>query len=157
MRLFRISNILSFSCATLFGVLLFWTSQAVQTKEDTLKELKKELSHQQEASKVLSVEWDYLNRPQRLEKLAREQLGMELPDSGGIARSIEDIPEPVIVHTNPEFFEEGSGYIEVSTQSPSVQKPVLESPPETVSPPMAEKQSFDRLIESLDQEGGQTP
>lgn len=159
MRIFRISNILSFTLATLFGVLLFWTSQAVQRKEDTLKDLKKELTTQKEASRVLGVEWDYLNRPQRLEKLAHEQLGMERPTSGGIARSIEDVPEPVIVNVTPDFYEEGSGIMEVSTSPPTPEKPkagVVPSP-ETVSPATAEKQSFDRLIESLDQEGGKTP
>lgn len=154
MRIFRISNILSFSLATLFGVLLFWTSQAVQTKEDKLKDLKKELTTQKEASRVLGVEWDYLNRPQRLEKLAHEQLGMVRPTSGGIARSIEDVPEPVIVNVNPDFFEEGSGIIEVST--PVAEKPktaAKQIPAETVSPATAEKQNFDQLIQSLDQEG----
>ncbi len=154
MRIFRISNILSFSLATLFGVLLFWTSQAVQTKEDKLKDLKKELTTQKEASRVLGVEWDYLNRPQRLEKLAHEQLGMVRPTSGGIARSIEDVPEPVIVNVYPDFFEEGSGIIEVST--PVAEKPktaAKQIPAETVSPATAEKQNFDQLIQSLDQEG----
>lgn len=155
MRIFRISNILSFSLATLFGVLLFWTSQAVQTKEDKLKDLKKELTTQKEASRVLGVEWDYLNRPQRLEKLAHEQLGMVRPTSGGIARSIEDVPEPVIVNVNPDFFEEGSGIIEVSTPVAEKPKAPPKKMPETVSPAMAEKQNFDQLIQSLDQEGGQ--
>ena len=37
MRIFRISNFLFLMVAVFFGVLLFWTSQAVQIKEEKLE------------------------------------------------------------------------------------------------------------------------
>lgn len=141
MRIFRISNFLFLMVAVCFGVLLFWTSQAVQTKEDQLADAKKKLQQEQETIRVLSVEWDYLNRPQRLEKLATEQLGMELPSAKEVVRTAADIPEPV---ESP-----------VETVSLTTEKKKIAEPPkkQTVSPATAEKQSFDKLIDSLDNDG----
>jgi cell division protein FtsL len=147
MRIFRISNILSLLAAVFFGVLLFWTSQAVQDKESALKEARKKLAQERESLRVFTVEWDYLNRPQRLEQLAKEQLGMELPSAKEVVRTASEIPEPL---PEEEF---GGGAIQtVSTQTPKRQIPVKAK--ETVSPDTAEKQSFEKLIQSLDAEGG---
>ena len=137
MRLFRISNILSFAVATVCGVLLFWTSQAVQQKEDQLSEVRHKLGQETETVRVLSVEWDYLNRPQRLEQLARDQLGMEQPSAKGVVRAASDIPEPV--------FEE-EGIVQAVSLEPA--KPVAPKP-EIVQPSKAEKQNFDSLIQNL--------
>jgi len=137
MRLFRISNILSFAVATVCGVLLFWTSQAVQQKEDQLSEVRHQLNQETETVRVLSVEWDYLNRPQRLEQLARDQLGMEQPSAKEVVRSVNDIPEPM--------FEEEGIVQSVSMEAP---KPVIPKT-EIVQPSKAEKQSFDTLIQNV--------
>lgn len=149
MRIFRISNLLSLMLATFFGVLLFWTSQKVQIKEDELASVKKELAHEQETLRVLSVEWDYLNRPQRLEKLAAEQLGMEPAGGKEMVKTVSDIPEPLPfeeeAYTQPVSFDNAQAAAPV---------PVAAAPaPETVAPAKAEKQSFDKLIQSLDAEG----
>src|SRR5688572_26982177 len=94
MKLFRISNILTLAVAAMFGVLLFWTSQDVQKKERVLAKSKAELAQEQETVRVLSVEWDYLNRPQRLEDLAKE-LGMQLPSAQEVVSGMDQIPEPI--------------------------------------------------------------
>lgn len=146
MRLFRISNLLSLVVATFFGVLLFWTSQSVQTRENELAKARKNLARELETVRVLSVEWDYLNRPQRLEKLASEQLGMKPAGSKEVLRAVSEIPEPVIVeesYTQPVSF----------GAKPAQKDPAPKS--ETVSPARAEKQSFDRLIQSLDAQNGE--
>jgi cell division protein FtsL len=151
MRLFRISNILSFAAATVCGVLLFWTSQAVQQKEEMLSDVRHKLMQETDTLRVLSVEWDYLNRPQRLEQLARDQLGMEQPSAKEVVRNVSDIPEPIIVGTDPDYYEEGI------VQTVSMQQPVRKiAPPvpkETISPSKAEKQSFEKLIQNLSAEG----
>ena len=150
MRIFRISNLLSLMLATFFGVLLFWTSQSVQNKENELSSVKKELAHEQETLRVLSVEWDYLNRPQRLEKLAAEQLGMEPAGGKEMVKTVSDIPEPL------PFEEEGyTQPVSFDNAVAAAPVPVASAPaPETVVPARAEKQSFDKLIQSLDAEGG---
>ena len=147
MRLFRISNLLSLVVATIFGVLLFWTSQAVQQKENTLNELQKNLAQEQESVRVLGVEWDYLNRPQRLEKMAAEHLGMELPSATEMVQTVSDIPEPFVVPFDPSLAQD------VSLEKPAAKK-IIPPKAETLSPSKADKQSFDRLIESLDDAEG---
>lgn len=134
MRLFRISNILSFTIATICGVLLFWTSQAVQHKEDQLAEVRLKLGQETETVRVLSVEWDYLNRPQRLEQLARDQLGMEQPSAKEVVRAASDIPEPM--------FEEEGIIQSVSMEAPKPKADIIQ-------PSKAEKQNFEALIQNL--------
>jgi cell division protein FtsL len=153
MKLFRISNFLFLGIAVFFGVLLFWTSQAVQKKEKVLKEARQELMQEQESVRVLAVEWDYLNRPQRLEQLASGQLGMELPSAKEVVRNVNEIPEPIVVNTNPDFFEEGMAQ-NVSMEQPKPQAKIIPKK-ETVAPSTAEKQSFEKLIQSLDAGSGQ--
>ncbi len=144
MKLFRISNLLLLASAVGFAVLLFWTSQAVQKKENELAALQKNLTHEKEAVRVLSVEWDYLNRPQRLEKLAAEQLGMQAPTTKEVVRGVDEIPVPALASTDQDLFEEGIA------QSVSLEPAKPAAPPlkkdGVVSPSSAEKQSFDKLI-----------
>lgn len=152
MKIFRISSVLFLLAAIFAGVLLFWTSQAVQQKEAALKDARKQLLQEQETLRVLSVEWDYLNRPQRLEELAVQQLGMELPSSSEVIRSAGDIPEPMIAESEPVFEEEGIIHA-VAVQAPKPAPVAAPAKPAIVSPPTAEKQSFEKLIQSLDAEG----
>lgn len=160
MRLFRISNILFLGVATILGVMLFWTSQEVQKKEDELKQVRQKLSQEIETVRVLSVEWDYLNRPQRLEELAAE-IGMEKATAKEMVRSAGDIPEPIIVRVDPNFPDESMAQA-VSLEMPAAGSPAkaasarsIPMKAEIVAPSQAEKQSFDRLIESINAEGGQ--
>lgn len=148
MRLFRISNLLVIALATFFGVLLFWTSQAVQDKENTLHAINKKLAQEEDTVRVLSVEWDYLNRPQRLEKLAKEQLGMALPSTKELVRNVSEIPEPLL-------FDEGVVQTISYEEEAATPAPVAVKKETIVSPSTAEKQSFDKLIQSLDAGGGQ--
>ena len=145
MRLFRISNILSFAVATICGVLLMWTSQAVQHKEDQLAEVRQHLAQETDTLRVLSVEWDYLNRPQRLEELARNQLGMEQPSANEVVRNVSDIPEPVL---------EEEGLIQAVSMETAKPLPPQAMKSEIVSPSKAEKQDFETLIQNLSTEGG---
>ncbi len=94
MKLFRISNVLILALASGLGGALFWTSQAVQQKQDTLSSLLQQSRHEQDSLGVLSAEWDYLNRPQRLEELAQHYLKVEPVDEKGIVTDASIIPEP---------------------------------------------------------------
>ncbi len=160
MRIFRISNMLSLVVATCFGVLLFWTSQAVQVKEEELSRLKEGAGQEKEAMRVLGAEWAYLNRPQRLEKLAKEQLGMELPPAA-VLKAASDIPEPVSEDVGfPEEMvtapvAENTQPAIAQTVSAKVKAVVAAAPVPAaiVSPSKAEKQSFDKLIDSLNGDG----
>lgn len=181
MKLFRISTILTLLIAAVFGILLFWTSQDVQKQERELAKAKAALTQEREAIRVLSVEWDYLNRPQRLEELATE-LGMKMPVAKEVMVGINQIPEPTsepVMHEIVQFEEPVTQAVsEAAEEKPfvypdypkyvvpaaataaPVHAPVPVAPsipaqakPEILSPSSAERQSFDRLIDSLDKGG----
>lgn len=76
MKISSLSSIFGLVLAGLAGGALFWTSQNVQTSERELRTIEAQLGGQHEEMRVLKAEWDYLNRPDRLEKLAREKLGL---------------------------------------------------------------------------------
>lgn len=155
MKFLRISNVLILLIATVFGVLLFWTSQAVQQKEDDLAVLKKQLTSETEAIRVLSVEWDYLNRPDRLEELAVKELGMKSVTVKEVVTAAGDIPEPIIPAVDTEILMQENITHEISLQAPAaVAAPAPVKKPEIVSPSKAEKNSFEQLIQSLDGEAG---
>lgn len=63
------------------GSALMWTSQSVQTAEDRQDQIKKDILTEQQTIRVLRAEWDYLNRPDRIENLAREHLNMAAPEA----------------------------------------------------------------------------
>lgn len=74
-------------CATF----LFSTSQRVQQEESHLSALRADLAQERQSARVLRAEWDYLNRPDRLETLARQYLNLTPPESGALLSSLEDL------------------------------------------------------------------
>lgn len=139
MKLFRISNILLLCVAAGLGALLFRTSQSVQGAEDRLAELNLSIRQEQESIRVLDAEWDYLNRPQRLEELADKYLKVAPPQSGQIIENVRAVPEPVEVPTSNPLYAQP-----VAVQAkPAPSKPV---PSEYIK--ASEKQSFEALIKA---------
>lgn len=65
---------------TVIGVMasgLFHMKYAVQEREDQLANLNRELIASEKAVHVLNAEWSYLNRPERLAKLAAKHLNLQ--------------------------------------------------------------------------------
>lgn len=68
---------------TLFGVMIGLLMLIYQQKHETRQlearagELSREISKQTRALAVLRAEWTYLTRPERLQKIARERMGLE--------------------------------------------------------------------------------
>lgn len=100
MKVIRISGLLSLSAAFGFGAVLFVVSQSVQRAENQLESLHSVIEQERESVEVLSVEWDYLNSPQRLERIA-EKLGMRAAFSDQILGHTNSIPEPIIIAPPP--------------------------------------------------------
>ena len=103
----KFSSLASLIFAVLSGALLFYVSQQVQEAERTQKQLQAVIEQEQEALRVLSAEWDYLNRPDRLEALARTYLNMEPMKVESALTSVDAIPmietpptAPVLVGTD---------------------------------------------------------
>ena len=67
----------------LFGVMVGLLMLIYQQKHETRQlesragELSREIAGQTRALAVLRAEWTYLTRPERLERIAREQLGLK--------------------------------------------------------------------------------
>lgn len=105
MKFVRVSTIVALAAAVITGSMLFNTSQKVQLAETRYRALRIEMKKEQEAIRVLKAEWDYLNRPDRLEALASEYLGMTEPDVKSVLADANDLPIPypvVIPARKPE-------------------------------------------------------
>jgi len=61
--------------AVLGAAALFFVKFEVQTLDEQLADLTIEKRAHEEAIHVLNAEWSYLNRPERLARLARRQIG----------------------------------------------------------------------------------
>lgn len=94
----RLSGFLSILLAISAGALLFWASQSVQQVEKRLSLAEKNLERENESLRVLVAEWDYLNRPERLEKLITSNVDIDQDNSANqkILKRVKDIPEPVV-------------------------------------------------------------
>ncbi|MBI1326091.1 MAG: hypothetical protein GC136_00440 [Alphaproteobacteria bacterium] len=93
MKLFRLSVISSLLCAACFGGFLFWTSQQVQQIESKVKNERRDIASVSEHIRMLKAEWDYLNAPERLEKLASQYLGMVPSAPKNLSTDFTPIPE----------------------------------------------------------------
>lgn len=102
----RISLILAVSAAVVSGVMLFSVSQKVQTAESEQRRLSAAVESERETIRVLNAEWDYLNRPDRVEDLAREYLRMKPPQAGQMesdAAVLPEAPPSVTIGRKPEL------------------------------------------------------
>lgn len=94
----RLSGLLSIILAIFCASLLFWTSQSVQKAERELAKAEQQNEAEEEMLRVLSAEWNYLNRPERLEQLTKGNLDLDEPlaDSKNFISSADSIPQPVV-------------------------------------------------------------
>ncbi len=105
MRKFKIklSTLIPFICAIALGASLFWISQQVQMLERETRILNEQIVSEQEGMRVLSAEWDYLNRPDRIEALATkylDKMDSVVPDN--LLRDARAVPEPQILQNEDE-------------------------------------------------------
>ena len=89
MKGIRLRTFVIFAVAALFGTALLHTSQRVQHAEDVLASAQEELAREQETMRMLRAEWEYLNRPERLERLAKKFLDLAPP-------SPDEMPDKLI-------------------------------------------------------------
>jgi cell division protein FtsL len=77
--------------AALVGFGLFHVKYQVQALEDRLAKLNRAIVHEQEQIHVLRAEWTYLDRPERIEELAKKYLDLAPPKASQIG-SIAQLP-----------------------------------------------------------------
>lgn len=90
---FRFS-ILAVVCASVLAAIwLFNVSQSVQNAEKRLADLQRNVLREKKTLRVLRAEWDYLNRPARLEELSRTYLDLGAPRATQFSDDGADLPE----------------------------------------------------------------
>ena len=100
----KLSTLLSFALAIALGTALFSVSQQVQILERERRGLLEQIESKQEAMRVLNAEWDYLNRPDRIEELALrylDKMQSVVPDN--LIKNANAVPEPQILKMEDEI------------------------------------------------------
>lgn len=117
------------ACATF----LFSTSQSVQQAESRLEDLRAALAREKQSVRVLRAEWDYLNRPDRIEALAQRYLDLVPPAGEELIASIDALA-PAMTEAPPTPAERaGSGIRQSVADEPLIPVPSL--PPRASSTP----------------------
>lgn len=97
----RVSTMIVLAVAAGCGFTLFQTSQNVQQAENRYRGIQAGLNKEKEAIRVLEAEWDYLNRPDRIEALVKGHLDMAVPQPRALVRDSGDVPDntmPIPAH-----------------------------------------------------------
>jgi hypothetical protein len=154
--MFKPSGILFLLMAVWCAVLLFWTSQSVQDADRALHDLQKAKDSEYEAVRVLMSEWEYLNRPDRLEYLAQQYLPLKgHAEKNRILTSGDQLyvaPIPAVPKAKPQNLLQY-----VATQkmeeaiAPVSASPVPRAPENVIDAP--EREKFSDLISTLSAEG----
>ena len=140
------------------GVLLH-TSQEVRQAEERVQALGDFSAREKEKIRMLRAEWEALNRPERLERLANEFLELVPPTSDQIATKKAPLPEPLHANEVPDLKnQEGKAKIYDASMSndPKAQTAPAskEKPPENQNIPASltsqEQKSFEALIDELE-------
>jgi len=120
----KLSTLATFILATALGAALFWVSQQVQMLEHEQRGYNEQIASEQEGMRVLNAEWDYLNRPDRIEALAAKYLDKMqpvIPDN--LLRNANAVPEPQVMQgedETPVMVSTGDGKTEKSDKPQSV-------------------------------------
>ena len=90
----RIPTVLWILVIVVASFMLYQLKYHVQALERQVAQTSHQLEAEKEALHVSAAEWAYLNRPERLERLAQQYLGEDALTVSQIA-STQDIPFPV--------------------------------------------------------------
>lgn len=161
MKFLKPRTFVIFALAGLAGAVLLHTSQSVQQAEEKLEALELSKYREEEKIRMLKAEWETLNRPERLERLADEFLDLVPPAPGQMSGGAQALPDPApIEYEREEQYEpvlqpvafEAEKPVRVPT--PKVKPPRAPGASETIpqQKPEAEK-GFGELLDELG--GGQ--
>lgn len=121
--------------AALVGFGLFHVKYQVQTLEDRLAKVNRAIVREQEQIHVLRAEWSYLDRPERIEQLAKKYLDLAPPKAAQIG-SIAQIPMRGTATSDPAALQ-SRGESPAAPRAPAARpqpKPVIVPTPVAVNP-----------------------
>ena len=169
MKFLRLSTIAALTLTMASGAVLFSTAQKVQQAESRVARLKSSVSQEEQTIRVLRAEWDYLNRPDRLEALVKNNLELVPATPESVRDDSSHLPSvrmPVIPARKPGI----TGVTSIpavytppespSTNSSEQAVPVVEPAPALQRPvaPQSPKNDFQSLMNDLAPAGGkETP
>jgi hypothetical protein len=116
-------TLLWLALAIVAGAGLFHVSYRVQSLEEELTRVNRDILREQETIHLLRAEWSYLNEPTRLAELTRRHLALAPLSAGQMVR-IEDLPlrlPPLIAETAP--LKDAGASVERSSATISAEPP----------------------------------
>lgn len=72
----RVINCLLVGCVVAFAYVIYELKNETRSLDERVADLRQSVRSEREAVAVLRAEWSHLNRPERIEKLARKHLGL---------------------------------------------------------------------------------
>lgn len=72
----RVFNLLLVGCVVAFAYVIYELKYETQALDQRAADLRQSIRVERDAIAVLRAEWSHLNRPERIEKLARKHLGL---------------------------------------------------------------------------------
>ena len=139
-----VSHFIPLLLAVASGALLFVTAQAVQDRRAKLAEMRDKLAREREALRVLQAEWAWLDRPQRLERLARAHLAMQPPTAAQMLAPGARLPtmlQPGLPPVKPD-------------RAPQIQPAAGQGDGDDAPDRGREQHNFNAVMQSLEQSRG---
>jgi hypothetical protein len=141
----HITGLMMITIAMICGAAQFLTSEQVQRQQRKLEALEEKISFERDAMRVLNAEWAYLNRPDRLEDLAKTYLTLSPGTANKVVANPDAIPEPmmpVIPGMKPDVIPASF----TANAEPAPAKPVALVRPPSDTPKPASHLTFNQLI-----------
>ncbi len=160
MKLFRVSTLFALTLSAASGFMLFSTAQKVQQADSSLRRMQENVSQEEQTIRVLRAEWDYLNRPDRLEALVKDKLELIPVKPEMVRDDTGDLPgfaAPVVPARKPAYSAPVAKAIPaVLSQQPDSSPPqALPKPAAPKSPNESPKEKdFSKLLNELTPAGG---
>lgn len=145
----RLSTLATIIFAVLSCGSLFWVSQQVQQLEREQRQLNQEIASQKEGIRVLDAEWDYLNRPDRLEVLVSQHLKTMVPvEPENLLRDAKAVPEPKLIDDETERTILVTDEAEPAAKKPQT-KPLAVPDSRPIRTPDKSEKNFDSILDNL--------
>jgi cell division protein FtsL len=154
MKLLKPRNFVVFAMTALSGTVLLHTSQSVQHAEDRLMTLQSSVDREEEKTRLLKAEWASLNRPERLEKLAKEFLDLVPPQPEMLVKGAASIPDKPSPEEDKALFEDEGAGAALQPVSAQTSTPAKSAEKTADQPPAKDDKKFGELMNELSTTGG---